>query len=92
MVVDSSTGSFLSSALGPLLRPSSGGLGSLSGGVHDSSAGLVGLALVTSGFAASAVVSETTQKPVKGALGNRRSKGTDQRLAMIRSVQLELMR
>ena len=35
---------------------------------------------------------ETTQKPVKGALGNRRSKSTDQRLAMIRSVQVELMR
>ena len=35
---------------------------------------------------------ETTQKPVKGALGNRRSKCTDQRLAMIRSVQVELMR
>ena len=31
--------------------------------------------------------SETTQKPVKGALGNRKSKGTDQRLALGRSVQ-----
>ena len=38
------------------------------------------------------VACETTQKPVKGALGNRRSKCTDQRLAMIRSVQVELMR
>ena len=34
---------------------------------------------------------ETTQKPVKGALGNRKSKGTDQRLAMARSVQVEFM-
>ena len=34
---------------------------------------------------------ETTQKPVKGALGNRESKCTDQRLAVIRSVQVELM-
>ena len=38
------------------------------------------------------VLGETTQKPIKGALGNRRSKGTDQRLAMARSVQVELMR
>ena len=35
---------------------------------------------------------ETTQKPVKGALGNRGSKCTDQRLTMARSVQVELMR
>ena len=34
---------------------------------------------------------ETTQKPVKGALGNRRSKCTDQQLALGRSVQVEFM-
>ena len=38
-----------------------------------------------------ASVTETTQKPVKGALGNQRSKCTDQRLALGRSVQVVLM-
>ena len=35
---------------------------------------------------------ETTQKPVKGALGNQKLKCTDQRLALGRSVQVEFMR
>ena len=47
------------------------------------------LAILTGGPSAG---TETTQKPVKGALGNRRLKCTDQRLAMVRSVQMELMR
>ena len=60
-VVDSSTRTFLSSVLIPLLHPSSGGLRSSSSGVHDSSSDLVSPVLVTFGFTVSVVMLSTIQ-------------------------------